>query len=49
MIVSRIERILNELENVEKEIKVMRERSHDFFLFENIRGKLESYGKELTN
>lgn len=47
-IVKRVTFVLEKIEAISKEIEVLRENPHDFFLFENIRNKIELVYKELN-
>jgi uncharacterized coiled-coil DUF342 family protein len=47
-IVKRIMSVLERIEGIGKEIESLRENPHDFFLFENIRNKIELVYKELN-
>jgi uncharacterized coiled-coil DUF342 family protein len=47
-IVKRIMGVLEKMDSIEKEIENLRQNPQDFFLFENIRNKIEMVYKELN-
>jgi DNA repair ATPase RecN len=47
-IVKKVATVLEKIESIAKEITGLRENPHDFFLFENIRNKIELVYKELN-